>query len=296
LVLYTLAVSASLRVSVLALAGALAAAWATALPDFKALGGAATFSLAYLAVWTVGNARNLHGRYTSDLLNGHIAEERVRIARELHDVLAHQMTVITVQAGYAGLLLDEGIDAATGQRARSALGVIESAGRETLEEMRHLVSVLRSVPGPNEDADAGGLAPTPGLADLPRLVERAAHAGVRVEVAVRGAGRALRAGEDLAAYRIVQEAITNVIRHSGGTTARVTLTYADGELFVEICDDGSGNTRSARANPLGVGRGLAGMRERVRLYGGQLEAGPAAAGGFKVAARLPLAAAANGDT
>jgi signal transduction histidine kinase len=100
----------------------------------------------------------------------------------------------------------------------------------------------------------------------------------------------------LAAYRIVQEAITNVIRHSGGTTARVTLTYADGELFVEICDDGSGNTRSARANPLGVGRGLAGMRERVRLYGGQLEAGPAAAGGFKVAARLPLAAAANGDT
>ena len=178
-----------------------------------------------------------------------IVEERLRIARELHDVVAHQMSVITVQAGYGGLLLENGADDRARERARAALGVIEATGRETLEEMRGLVGVLRS---PDAAAPAMEFTPAPGLADLNRLVERAAHAGVRVEVMVSGAQRPLRAGEDLAGYRIAQEAITNVIKHSGGTSARVRLDYGEDELVLEIRDDGAGRE---------IGR--ASCRERV---------------------------------
>ena len=285
-VLYPVATSTRLRTSVLALAAALAAACATALPDFKHTGGAVAFAFAYLVVWNVGNAVSLQRRYTGKLLTGQVSEERLRIARELHDVLAHQMSVITVQAGYGGLLLEGGGGGLAHERARSALGVIEATGRETLDEMRRLVGVLRSDGAASPSTD---YAPAPGLADVDRLVEQAAHAGIRIEVSVSGTDRPLSAGEDLAAFRITQEAVTNAIKHSGGGSARVHLDYGEDELVIEICDDGDGRAAPALPATPGSGRGLAGMRERAQLYGGRLEAGRTPAGGFKVTAVLPLA-------
>ncbi|WP_371657833.1 sensor histidine kinase [Streptomyces sp. NBC_00280] len=197
-------------------------------------------------------------------------EERLRIARELHDVLAHSISVINVQAGVGLALLDS-----DPEQARSALTTIKAASKEALGEVRQVLDTLRT-PG---DAPR---APAPGLDRLSELVEQAAGAGLTVEV--RGAAPKLSPGTDLAAFRIVQEALTNVVRHSGSRHARVRVDEADGALRLRVDDDGP----AAGADAGGSGNGLAGMRERAAALGGTIEAGPRADGGFRVLAVLPL--------
>jgi signal transduction histidine kinase len=214
------------------------------------------------------------------------AEERVRIARELHDVIAHAMSIIAVRSGVARMVLDVRPD-----EAREALGIIEGTSRQALAEMRLLVGVLR-------DADAGDLqadrGPAPGLASLPGLVTQIDQAGVSVGVHVEGEPRALAPGVDLSAYRIVQEALTNVVRHAAPATAELTLRYLPGEVVIEVTDNGRAHLHApspARAGD-GAGHGIAGMRERVAVYGGKLVAEPTASG-FRVLARIPTGQAAS---
>ncbi len=197
-------------------------------------------------------------------------EERLRIARELHDVLAHSISVINVQAGVGLALLDS-----DPEQARTALSTIKAASKEALGEVRQVLDTLRT-PG---DAPR---APAPGLDRLPELVEQAASAGLSVEV--EGESRPLPPGADLAAFRIVQEALTNVVRHSGSRHARVHLDHGAGALRLRIDDDGP----ATGADAGGSGNGLAGMRERAAALGGTIEAGPRDDGGFRVLAVLPL--------
>ncbi|MES5824042.1 sensor histidine kinase [Streptomyces sp. RG80] len=198
-------------------------------------------------------------------------EERLRIARELHDVLAHSISVINVQAGVGLALLDS-----DPEQARTALTTIKAASKEALGEVRQVLDTLRT-PG---DAPR---APAPGLDRLPELVEQAASAGLTVEV--EGELPKLAPGTDLAAFRIVQEALTNVVRHSGSRHARVCVEHGDGTtLRLRIDDDGPATGGDAG----GSGNGLAGMRERAAALGGTIEAGPRPDGGFRVLAVLPL--------
>ncbi|WP_107122221.1 sensor histidine kinase [Streptomyces sp. DSM 15324] len=197
-------------------------------------------------------------------------EERLRIARELHDVLAHSLSVINVQAGVGLALLDADPD-----QARTALTTIKSASKEALGEVRQVLDTLRA-PG---DAPR---APAPGLDRLPELVEQAAHTGLTVEVT--GEPPRLSPGTDLAAFRILQEALTNVVRHSGSRHARVRLDEDGTTLRLRIDDDGP----ATGADAGGGGKGLAGMRERAAALGGTIEAGPRADGGFRVLAVLPV--------
>ncbi|WP_413755944.1 sensor histidine kinase [Streptomyces sp. MMBL 11-3] len=205
-------------------------------------------------------------------------EERLRIARELHDVLAHSISVINVQAGVGLALLDS-----DPEQARSALTTIKAASKEALGEVRQVLDTLRT-PG---DAPR---APAPGLDRLPELVEQAAAAGLAVAVENRGAGDRrtgagkLPPGADLAAFRIVQEALTNVVRHSGSRTARVRVDRTRDALRLRVDDDGPATGEEAG----GSGNGLAGMRERAAALGGTIEAGPRDDGGFRVLAVLPL--------
>ncbi|MER5427825.1 sensor histidine kinase [Streptomyces sp. NPDC002588] len=198
-------------------------------------------------------------------------EERLRIARELHDVLAHSLSVINVQAGVGLALLD-----GDPEQARTALTTIKSASKEALGEVRQVLDSLRT-PG---DAPR---APAPGLDRLPELVEQAARAGLTVDVAGQPPRR-LPPGTDLAAFRIVQEALTNVVRHSGSRHARVRLGQDGGTLRLRVDDDGPATGAEAG----GSGNGLAGMRERAAALGGTIEAGPRLDGGFRVLAVLPL--------
>ncbi|HEX7166375.1 MAG TPA: sensor histidine kinase, partial [Acidimicrobiales bacterium] len=209
---------------------------------------------------------------TQMLATAAVADERLRIARELHDVVAHAMSVIAVQAGTGRFVIRESPDVAAG-----ALAAIETTSRDALQEMRRLLAVLR------DGEPDGELLPAPGLADLSELVAASAAAGVDVEVVTRGDPLPLPAGLDLCAYRIVQEALTNVRKHARATRATVAVSYDETELTVEVRDDGVG-----AASPPVPGHGLVGMRERVTLYDGSLETGPARPGGFRVFARLPL--------
>jgi signal transduction histidine kinase len=206
-----------------------------------------------------------------DELRRAAAEERRRIAREMHDLVAHSMSVMVVQAGGARRILDR--DPA---RALEAAERIERTGREALAEMRHLLGVLHPSPEPR------ALAPQPTLAELDALITRAQAAGLPVHLHEDGARRPLPAGLDLAAYRIVQEALTNALKHAGGAATEVTVTWGELELAIEVRDRG----RRRAAND--GGHGLVGMRERVRVYGGELETGPARGGGWRVRATLPL--------
>ncbi|UFR06086.1 sensor histidine kinase [Streptomyces sp. Go40/10] len=196
-------------------------------------------------------------------------EERLRIARELHDVLAHSISVINVQASMGLALLDS-----DPEQARAALTTIKSASKEALGEVRQVLGALRA-PG------AAPRAPAPGLARLPELVQQAAAAGLTVET--EGEPPRLPPGADLAAFRILQEALTNVVRHSGSRHARVRFGYGDGVLRLRIDDDGP----ATGADAGGSGNGLAGMRERAAALGGTIEAGPRPDGGFRVLAVLP---------
>jgi signal transduction histidine kinase len=208
-----------------------------------------------------------------------VTEERLRLARELHDVVAHAMSVIAVQSGV-------GAHVATTQpkEARKALAAIEATSRAALTELRRLLGVLRQ-----EDEPHGGLAPMPGLADLEGLLAEVAKAGLAVKLQVHGTRPPLPAGVDLSAYRIVQEALTNVVKHAGPAHAQVVVGYGDQEVTVEIIDDGRGAVTSVTDGRAGTGHGLIGMRERVAAFGGDLEVGPRPHGGFRVAARLPVA-------
>ncbi|WP_414167831.1 sensor histidine kinase [Streptoverticillium reticulum] len=211
-----------------------------------------------------------------------VAEERVRIARELHDVVAHHMSVISVQAGLAHYVFATDADT-----ARTALGTISATSGEALEELRRLLSVLRVGPeGVGETAGEGAYQPAPGLDRLEETAERVRAAGVAVTVEVTGERRPLAPGPDLCAYRVVQEALTNVIKHARPARAAVRLDYGAHRLTVRVTDDGTG-TVPAIPGP-STGHGLIGMRERARIYGGTLAAGPRDEGGFEVLLTLPL--------
>ena len=203
-----------------------------------------------------------------------VAEERQRIARELHDVVAHAISVIVVQARGGRRMLD-----AEPAEARGAFDTIERTGQEALGEMRRLLGLLR------ESEDEPALAPQPTLARLEELVQQVRDAGLPVELAIEGEPTELPPGVELSAYRIVQEALTNALKHAGPAHARVTVRYADDNLELEIADDGSGSA----GNGDGGGHGLVGIEERVAMLGGELETGEAPSGGYAVRARLPYA-------
>ena len=209
-----------------------------------------------------------------------VAAEQVRIARDLHDAVAHTLSVIVLQAGAA-----RRIAAAQPERAVSVLASIEALGREAVGDMRRLVGILRT-----EGDQAAETEPQPSLSRLETLVERVRAAGLDVSVRTEGEPRPLPPGADLSAYRIVQEALTNTLRHAGAARAEVVLRYGDGGVEIEICDDGRGPAPGGAGRPAdaGGGQGLLGMRERVGLFGGRLEAGARDGGGFRVRALLPL--------
>ena len=202
-----------------------------------------------------------------------VAVERARIARELHDVIAHNVSMMVVQASAAARVLEgDQVD------VRHALEAVEVTGRETVDEMRRLIGVVR-----NDDGLA--LAPQPTLADLERLVANVRQAGLAVELRVEGSPVPLPPGVDLSAYRIVQEALTNALKHAGDARATVVVRYRENAVEVEVSDDGDGSGAGG-----GTGQGLIGMRERVALWGGELEAGRRDEGGFAIRARLPVGA------
>jgi signal transduction histidine kinase len=240
-----------------------------------------------VAVWGAGRSARLRRAYLEELKDraarlerAHAAdtraaraEERSRIARELHDVVAHHVSVMTVQAAAARKVLASDPDL-----AREALSAIEHTGRMAMTEMRNIVGVLRA------DAQAE-LGPQPGTRDLPSLVDQMREAGLATRLTVEGCPGTIPAGVDLAAYRLVQEGLTNTLRHAGaGAQALVTVRHAPHELDVSVSDDG----RAAGRVSGRPGHGLAGIRERVALYGGILSVGPRPGGGFEVRARFPL--------
>ncbi len=208
-----------------------------------------------------------------------VADERLRIARELHDVLAHAMSVVAVQSGVGVHVIDT-----RPEQAKRILQTISETSRESMKEMRSLLDVLRD----NPELQAEELSPAPGLEQLHDLVGRVTDAGVPVELVIEGERTAVPAGVDLAAYRIAQEALTNILKHAGRARVSLVVRYGPGTVQLEVVDDGRGaaaaSTGGSRAN--GTGHGLVGMRERAALYDGALEAGPRPGGGYRVAATL----------
>jgi signal transduction histidine kinase len=297
-ILYGVALHADRRRSLIALAAALTCMIVGLLlqPDNVVTASDTTSSLLAVAVaWLVGDNlrgrrarwRALHERNERLELEREsrdrqaVADERLRIARELHDVVAHSMSVIAIQAAVGHHLIDT--DPA---EARRALGVVETTSRAALTEMRLLLGVLRS---PDGDGDVAGRTPTAGLAGLTSLVARVRDAGLGVALTVEGSLDDLPAAVDLSAYRLVQEALTNVMKH-GGPVATVAVRRTASEIDVEVTDDGRAGVEAGRpetaAHP--GGQGLIGMRERVSVFSGEFVAGRRPGGGFRVAARLPL--------
>lgn len=202
-----------------------------------------------------------------------VSAERTRIAREMHDIVAHQVSLMTVQAGAAKMVADTNPEAAT-----RAMAAVEDAGRQALDELRHVLGVLR------QDNESNGSRPQPGRVDLPRLVEEIGRAGLDVTLVHEGSELRLPARIELAIYRIAQEALTNVLKHAGpDANARVEVHTGQRVVTIEIEDNGAGSSRLA-----GSGHGIAGMRERALSLGGTLDAGPRASGGFRVTARIPI--------
>ncbi|MCC3655326.1 sensor histidine kinase [Streptomyces sp. S07_1.15] len=273
----------------LAVAAALAALVADGLLDSVPWGDIGFGVLVMAGAWYIGRRLRLRAERAVQLRYEQAAEarrivteERGHIARELHDVVAHRVSMMTVQAGAARM-----VAAHDPEEAREAMAAVEEAGRQALDELRHLLGVLRP------EADRDRLGPQPRLDDLPRLVEQVREAGLDVSVvpAGGGAGAALPARVELSAYRIVQEALTNVLKHSGPRTrAEVRLRRDGGDLTIEVVDDGRGAavpSVSAGAHGGVAGHGIVGMRERALLLGGSLDAGPRPGGGFRLTARLP---------
>jgi signal transduction histidine kinase len=362
-VLYLVTVTSNRRTSAAALGLGLIVTVLIMLTDHQLRydGGAGALvpvTFALVICWVTGYSirqRRLYAQMLQDqATSSAVAEERLRIARELHDVVAHSMSVIAVQAGYGQYVIDS-----NPADARDALGAIQATSRDALEEMRRMLGVLRqqdAAPAPtapppalgtaapaaaSADAtavpaaaaaareaaapgasDASGtsaapaaaraatgmsapLAPAPGLARLGRLIERTNGAGVQVSLECSGQVRAVPAGVDLSAYRIIQEALTNVVKHAGGGAhCVVSLDYGEEALHIRVTDDGGGSLVLSPASPgalgmpvIGTGHGIIGMRERANLCGGDFTAGALPGGGFEVNATLPLlgtAAAADG--
>ncbi|MGN6333501.1 MAG: sensor histidine kinase [Motilibacteraceae bacterium] len=262
----------------------------------------------YLTGWALGRSLRMRRAYVAELevraavvraeqeaeTRAALAEERGRIARELHDVVAHHVSVMTVQAAAARRTLHRD----TG-RAEEALAAVEHTGRAALTEMRRLVGVLRDAEPMTDGAGTaidgvgggpdGSRAPAPTLADLCALVEQVREAGLPVELSVHGRRPVLDPGRELTLYRIVQESLTNVLKHAGPARAQVALDFARGRVAVRVQDDGRGAAAGlTRAPGVRSGHGVVGMRERVALYGGWLEAGPVPGGGYRVLATVPL--------
>jgi signal transduction histidine kinase len=245
--------------------------------------------LSYGVAWLIGDNLRVRRAYTKQLEDRAaelehereekaaqaVTEERARIARELHDVVAHYVSVMVVQAAGARRVVDK--DPAS---AKGALEAVEAAGRTALTEMRRMLEVLR--------ADDPGMGPQPGLGEIDRLIGNVRDAGLPVELSIEGSACCLPAGMDLAAYRIVQEALTNTVKHGGKAAARVTVRYNADTLEIEVVDDGRGAAAPLLTGGEGRGHGLIGMKERVALFGGKLEAGPVLAGGYRVFARMPV--------
>ena len=264
------------------------------LTDPAPWGEAVIGAVVMFVAWYVGLRLRLRKERAAQLLREQAAEahrivieERTRIARELHDVVAHRVSLMTVQAGAAKTVAAEDLEGAL-----RAMGAVEEAGRQALDELRHLLGVLR----PETDLD--GLGPQPGLADLPRLVGQVRGAGLDVSLATDGVSAELPARVDLFAYRIVQEALTNVLKHAGpGAHTEVRLGTDRSGIVIEVLDDGSADKGLEPASgrrledsdrPSGrSGHGIVGMRERALLLGGTLDARPRPGGGFRVVAHLP---------
>src|ERR1700712_208231 len=289
-VLYSVAALCPAPTAFAALGVATLAAASSMLPNLTHLGAAAGFGACLALTWAVGlavgaqrravaqrlRAHALEARAEIDRARGEVTSQRMQLARELHDVIAHSLTVITVQAGYAGVIAGE-----HPERAAEALAVIETTGRQALHELRRALDVLRAE-DPARTRAPLQLAPAPRLADLARLVQDAGQAGLHVELTVTGDHPDLAPGIELAAYRVVQESLTNVAKHADTDRARVAVHHEAGWLDVVVTDCGRG-----AAGPVRAGHGLAGMRERVELYGGTFSAARQPTG-FEVKASLPL--------
>jgi signal transduction histidine kinase len=242
---------------------------------FTATLGDAVFTMGLaVGAWALGEAVRSRRVAAEEEARRAVTEERARIARELHDVIAHSVSVIVVQAGAADHVFEERPD-----QARTALRSIEAVGRDAQRELDRLLAAVR--PG----AEAASGHPQPGLDRLGELVGPLRAAGLRVDVTTEGRERVLPAGVDLSAYRIVQEALTNTIRHANATHARVTVRYDADAVEVSVLDDGRGTATPAEQ---GSGYGIVGMRERAAMFDGLFEAGPLPGGGYRVYARLPL--------
>jgi signal transduction histidine kinase len=245
--------------------------------------------LSYGLAWLIGDNLRVRRAYTRQLeeravelehereerADRAVTEERARIARELHDVVAHYVSVMVVQAAGARRVVDKDPVA-----AKRALEAVEIAGRTALAEMRRMLEVLR--------ADDPGMGPQPGLGEIERLIQNVRDAGLPVDFSIEGSACCLPAGMDLAAYRIVQEALTNTVKHGGKASARVTVRYTADTLEIEVIDDGRGAAAPLLSAADGGGHGLIGMNERVALFGGVLQAGPVLTGGYRVFARMPI--------
>ncbi|MEU2779509.1 sensor histidine kinase [Streptomyces sp. NPDC007162] len=232
------------------------------------------------AAWAIGWSTRQGRAYTRGLVEQAeeraqhlLVEERMRIARELHDVVAHSLSIVAVQAGVGHHVIGNRPD-----EAAKSLAAIETTSRDALVELRSLLGVLR-------DDDGAEWLPG-GLDDLDTLLEQTRRAGVQVELTISGHPHPLPRGLDRAAYRIVQEALTNVVKHARTGHARATVAYSPGEVALTVVDAGVGHT----STPITEGHGLTGMKERAALYGGEVHAGPLSPHGFRVAARLPYAA------
>jgi signal transduction histidine kinase len=296
--LYTLAAYRPRRVSLAGLAVCLAGSivgvgvWTNGLDLYRKIAVALViFCGTALVAWVLGDSMRYRRAYYAALeeraarlereadAQAQIATaaERARIARELHDVIAHHVSVMVVQADGAGYALDS-----NPERTRRALAAISSTGRQTLTEMRRLLGLLRSGDARTE------LTPQPGLGQLRELVEQARAAGMSVSLTQQGVPHPLPEGAELAAYRVVQESLTNTRKHAGlAAAASITLRYDNDGLVVQVSDNG----RGATAEGDGTGHGLAGMRERVEMYGGTVTAGPLPEGGYQVTAQIPAAPA-----
>ncbi|MFC7264268.1 sensor histidine kinase [Streptomyces lutosisoli] len=276
------AVSMALGVLVTWLTVRLLRGWGIGVSDELAV------ALTAVVAWLLGDASHRTRAYAEKLrvqaAGQAVTDERLRIAREMHDMVAHSIGIIALQAGAAARVVHTQPDA-----AREAMTAVETAGRETLAGLRRMLVALRQADQGRAAhvPEAAQLRPAEGLADLDRLAAATTAAGVRVDVRWRGERRQLPPDIDLSAFRIVQESITNVVRHAGTATCRVTVDYGDKDVAVDITDSGRG-----RGTSTDTGFGLIGMRERVTLLHGEFTAGPRPEGGFRVTARLPVPATA----
>jgi signal transduction histidine kinase len=291
--LYTVATDCPRRLSLMA--GGVSLVGATlgvaAARTSKSSWAAFVFPLVVIAAaWLIGDNLRVRRAYVAELeakaahaeaereaeTSRAAAQERSRIARELHDVVAHHVSVIAVQAGAARMQADGEVAPET----LDSMAAVEATARQTLTELRQLLGVLR------HDGEPPSLTPQPGLDQLDRLVADVRHAGLPVEMAIEGERIPIPPGVDLSAYRIIQEALTNVLKHEGPVPTKVFVRFGPHDLELEVADEGGSVAASPHAS--GPGHGLVGMRERVTMFGGRFEAGPRPEGGFTVAARIPL--------